>query len=144
MNSTNTSTTSSTHIINDAQINAQVNRGGLLEPLDHVMEAAILCWKVFIEIRDTPTLNKKFLTYVHQCDLFCCIMEDTFSERYDLFIGKTHCSKGHSVIEDLSRRFFNCFAKNLVHKLTESNLKECEAALSNVKKRKCDKLSGKF
>lgn len=69
--------------------------------------------------------------------LFGDIMDIVVGEHFDIFLGKTHCTKGHDIIQEMTVRFFNTMAKNFVKDIS------ADATLAAKKRqRKALKLSG--
>lgn len=92
----------------------EINRGGLLCPQEHIFNLGILCWRVFFEIKETESLKHLFLMCQHHRQLFCDIMDIVVGENFDIFFGKTFCTKGHNIAQEMAARFFNTMAKNFV------------------------------
>ena len=40
---------------------AQINRGGLFAPQEHVLYLGQMCWRVYFELKETPALKLKML-----------------------------------------------------------------------------------
>lgn len=115
----------------------EINRGGLLYPKEHIYNLGLLCWQVFFEIKETESLKQQFLQVQHQRRLFGDIMDIVVGEHFDIFLGKTHCTKGHDIIQEMTVRFFNTMAKNFVKDIS------ADATLAAKKRqRKALKLSG--
>ena len=88
----------------------------------------------FDEVKSNEELKTKFLGAVSQKSLFLKIM-DRVSDTS--FATENYCMKGHSLKSLLVQRLFNCFAKNLVKKLSVQ-VQNCQQP---PKKRKIAKLT---
>ena len=112
-----------------------IDRGGLLTPKEYIFTLCQLCWRVYFEIKETLALKSKFIYCEHQTNLFCEIMDISIDKHFDIFFGKTHCTKGHNMIRDIVVHFFNTMSKNFV--------KESSQILAAKQKRKIDKLASR-
>ena len=97
-----------------------INRGGLARPTDFTFLVAVLCWRVFEEIKCRLELLQQMLLAGCQRVLFCKIIErascvQAFGHRP---IDTNICVAGHDVNLLIAQRFFNCVAKNLVKDMT--------------------------
>ena len=113
---------------------AQINRGGLFAPQEHVFYLGQLCWRVYFELKETPALKLKMLQANQQRPVFCALIHIFVDEVLHAFIGKIHCTRGHNVVHEISARFFNTMSKDFV--------KESSDIVVQKKKRKIEKMSG--
>jgi len=116
-----------------------VNRGGLCKPAEFTFTMALLCYRVFEEIRHNVVLHDRFLRMSNHRSLFCKIIERA------CYVGTSEhepieanvCVNGHDLNKLVAQRMFNCFAKNLVKSLTN---KANSASTHLSQKRKIAKL----
>ena len=99
-----------------------INCGGLTKPTDFTFSLAVEFWRVFQEIKSTPNVLKDFLTAASHQLLFCKVMDRIGYIHASLHIpvDSNICVNGHDLNNLLTRRFFNCVAKNLAKELTVS------------------------
>ncbi len=81
-----------------------------------------------------------FLASSCQRSLFCKVIDRaSYTGNFaDQFQGEDVCTSGHDMIPLISKRFFNCVAKNFVKELTNTANQQPG---QSVKKRKLAKLS---
>jgi hypothetical protein len=117
-----------------------INRGGLSRPSEYCFSATVNCWRVFEDLRSSADLKDKLLGAENQQTLFVKVVERAV-ENGNLFIADNYCNKGHNLKEQISRRFFNCVAKNLARDLTAQANRQSD---KSAKKRKIAKLTSKL
>ena len=110
----------------------EINRGGLWKPTAGIFQIGILCWKIFAELSKTD-LKQTFLTSDHQRDVFKEIVNVSFHDGCVVspWSVAARCNNGHSLIDGLAIRFFNCMCKNLVRDVSE---KESMRAARKIRK----------
>jgi hypothetical protein len=94
-----------------------VNRGGLSKPTEYTLALSVICWRVFEELKASPTLSKQLLGSKCQRSLFLKIVDRLpDNQQYDCqqLMLDNYCVKGHDIKKLIVHRMFNCFAKNLV------------------------------
>jgi hypothetical protein len=96
-----------------------INRGGLSRPTDFCFVTTVHCWRVYEEIRSSAELKSILLSATNQRSVFVSIMERAMVND-QLLIEDNCCTKGHDLKTLVTRRFFNCVAKNLAKELTAS------------------------
>ena len=79
-----------------------------------VQRFAHCIFKLVILLNNTNTAESR------QRTLFCKIMDQaTYTQEFThLVFGQSMCTDGHDLLDYVVKRLFNCFAKNLVKKLT--------------------------
>jgi len=102
--------------------------------------AVVNCWRIYEDIRSSPSLKDNLLGGTNQRSLFVKIAERAV-ENEQLMIDSNYCYKGHNLKELIARRFFNCVGKNLAKELTAATLLSIDQP---SKKRKIAKLTGKL
>jgi hypothetical protein len=105
---------------------------------------AVLCWRVWEEVRSTPEMMQLFLSSSSQRSLFCKMMDRaSYTGNFvDQFQGEDVCTGGHDLLPLIARRFFNCVAKNLAKEFTnKANELSGQSGHSSAKKRKLAKLT---
>lgn len=117
-----------------------INRGGLSRPSEYCYTTTVSCWRVYEEIRSSATLKDKLLGVDNQRILFVKVVERA-TENGQLLIEDNFCTKGHDLKMQISKRFFNCVAKNLSKELTAAANPPSERP---AKKRKIAKLTSKL
>jgi hypothetical protein len=98
-----------------------INRGGLSKPTEYTFALSVICWRVFEELKASPTLSKQLLGSKCQRSLFLKIVDRLpDNQQYDCqqLMLDNYCVKGHDIKKLIVHRMFNCFAKNLVKSLT--------------------------
>uniref|UniRef100_A0A1I8G8N8 THAP-type domain-containing protein n=1 Tax=Macrostomum lignano TaxID=282301 RepID=A0A1I8G8N8_9PLAT len=100
---------------------AEVDRGGLLWPQEHLFQLGIMCWRTFMEVKSTPKLRDKFLSAANQRALFYHVMDLVLADNYSyqILFGRTHCTNGHELVQEVTNRFFNCMAKNMTKQINQ-------------------------
>ena len=117
-----------------------INRGGLYRPSEYCYVTTVSCWRIYEEIRSSAALKDKLLGVSNQRKLFVKVVERA-TENGQLLIDDNFCMKGHDLKEQISKRLFNCVAKNLSKELTAAANPPRERP---VKKRKIAKLTSKL
>jgi len=97
-----------------------INRGGLTRPAEYTYDVAVLCWRVFEEIRTSEALMASFLTVPGHRNLFARIMDRVplTDQCFGDDFGDNYCVHGHDLKTLITERFFNCVAKNLAKDFT--------------------------
>ena len=114
-----------------------INRGGLVYPSEYAFMVTVNCWRVFEEIKSSPTLKSELLHFSSQRTLFVKVI-DRVTLHDEQLVCDNYCFKGHDLKTLLVQRFFNCVAKNFVRDLSvEANNNTQQAS----KKRKIEKLT---
>ncbi len=104
-----------------AQLMNRMSRGGLLAPSILAFSIGLKCWDVFKSIDVSKELQSEFLKCENQQLLFVSIVEGLLEEDCDLeeiAIPRLKCDLSHPFGKSLIRRFFNCFTKNWVKRLS--------------------------
>ncbi len=117
----------------------QVSRGGLLQPSSIVFALCLKCWCIFSKIRENSVWKANFLSMSNHKQNFKKLAEiliEKDADLCDLLLAKVSCENGHSVLESVAERFFNCLVKNFVIQLSD-------AREPVAKRRKIVKLSSK-
>ena len=96
-----------------------ISRGGLLYPNDVILKYATFCWVVFNEIKNNSNLMMQFRNASNSRRLFCRILDLVVSDNYNTFVGQSHCTRGHDIFFEMSKKLCNCFLKNFVKSLSE-------------------------
>ena len=114
----------------------EISRGSLWKPTAEMFDLSCLCWMIFAEVSNND-LKKEFLSGHKQREVFMQLVYIAFHDNYLFQFTTTGgvCCKGHNLVEEFAKRFFNCLCKNFVRKLTEECYKKIE--------RKVVKFSGK-
>lgn len=117
-----------------------INRGGLTYPSDYAFLVVVSCWRVFEEIKSSPTLTSQLLQAASHRTLFVKIKDRvTVSQsQNEQLVSDNYCFRGHDLKTLLVQRFFNCVAKNFVKDLSNTANQQSQHA---SKKRKIDKLT---
>ena len=99
-----------------------VNRGGLTKPTDFTFSLAVDCWRVFQEIKSTPSLHSEFFSAASHRLLFCKVMDrvSCIETSHHFPVESNICVNGHDLNNLIEQRFFNCVAKNLAKEFTSS------------------------
>ena len=120
-----------------------VNRGGLSKPSNYTFALSVVCWRVFEEIKASPSLSKLLFKSSSQRSLFLKIVDrlpDNIYYDCQQLMLDNYCFKGHDQKKLVVQRLFNCFAKNLVKALTTA---ACPRTVDQpAKKQKIAKLTG--
>jgi hypothetical protein len=103
-----------------------INRGGLYRPSEYCYVTTVSCWRIYEEIRSSAALKDKLLGVSNQRKLFVKVVERATE---------------NGQLEQISKRLFNCVAKNLSKELTAAANPPRERP---VKKRKIAKLTSKL
>ena len=109
-----------------------INRGGLSHPTEYVYDTSVRCWSLFQQIKSSQFAFQRFMKSQAHRKLFMEIFNIVYE--HDEIFCITHCSHGHSLLQFIIHKFFNCMAKNFA--VDNSNVG------NNPRKRKIDKLSG--
>ncbi len=99
----------------------ELNRGGLTSPSTAAFSLILKCWAVFAAIKRDDTLRARFLSSKNNKLLFLEVLMQSIELDRDLdelLLGCICCTAGHTVTQNLTCRFFNCLAKNLVKSLS--------------------------
>ena len=94
------------------------------------------CWRVYDELKSSTELLQKLLRATNQRAVFVAIIDRAVCDD-QLLVEDNCCTKGHDLKTLITRRFFNCVAKNLVKELTAAANPPSEQP---AKKRKIAKL----
>ncbi len=103
------------------QFTLKINRGGLVAPSTLALGIGLKCWDVFNCINLSKDMQSDFLSSANQQLLFVLTVEGLLEEDSDfeeITVPSLKCSGGHPCGRSLVKRFFNCFAKNWVKRLS--------------------------
>ena len=106
-----------------------MTRGGLKKPTDYVFSVCLKLYQIYQTLQHHPKHWSTFLSSERHCSLFMDIASNVLQldeEIYSQSVGRTHCASGHSVLETILMKMFNCLAKNFVKsKSDEFRLQDC-------------------
>jgi hypothetical protein len=94
-----------------------INRGGLYRQSEYCYVTTISCWRIYEEIRSSAALKDELLGVGNQRKMFV----EPATENGQLLVEDNFCIKGHDLKEQISKRRFNCVAKNLFKELKSSS-----------------------
>lgn len=101
-----------------------INRGGLTKPSEYSYSLSVVCWRIFEEIKSSPSLSSQLLNSTSQRSLLIKVIDrlvdNSFNDCQHVTLDN-YCVKGHDLKNLVVVRLFNCFAKNLVKLLTTSS-----------------------
>lgn len=124
-----------------SHLTAFLSRGGLFHPQKQIVCLGVFCWKTFMEVKSTPALKQKFLSFTNQRLLYCKLMEMVLENEIDMFFGKTHCTHGHNIVYSFCYRFFNCMCKNFISEINDDVINTKNK--TEMRKRKISKLQSR-
>ncbi len=101
---------------------SQVCRGGLQRPSAVAFAICLKAWDVFSKIKADGGVYADFLASGEHKRLFLQVVEEAVTDDdavYALVVGTFHC-QSHNTLQNVTRRFFNCLAKNFVKELSSA------------------------
>ena len=96
----------------------QINRGGLTSPSNMVFVASVCIWEFFSNLSKDQCAKSFLLSCKNPQATFAKALEKILPEKEETSaILESSCSNGHKfgpLFDELARRYFNIFAKNIV------------------------------